>query len=92
MAWVDWVGGVDRMGGWRAWRGVIKFWCGWSWPIKCLYGSKSGRGLKTISISFALRSFSLDSECSLYVFVPDICLFVFLMFISYSSWRGPKII
>ena len=56
----------------------------WHGSIKFLNESKSWRELKTLSIFF--------TKGSLHVFVPGIRLFAFLMLISYSNWRGPKVI
>ena len=41
---------------------------------------------------YALFLFKLEVFFICINFVPDIRLFVFLMFISYSNWRGPKVI
>ena len=40
---------------------------------------------------YALFLFKLEVFFICINFVPDIRLFVFLMFISYSNWRGPKV-
>ena len=41
---------------------------------------------------YALFLFKLEVFFICINFVPAIRLFVFLMFISYSNWRGPKVI
>ena len=41
---------------------------------------------------YALFLFKLEVFFICINFVPDIRLFVFLMFISYSNWRGSKVI
>ena len=41
---------------------------------------------------YALFLFKLEVFFICINFVPDIRLFVFLMFISYSNWREPKVI
>ena len=41
---------------------------------------------------YALFLFKLEVFFICINFVPGIRLFVFLMFISYSNWRGPKVI
>ena len=55
-----------------------------------------GMGQKIVMIQnntlYALFLFKLEVFFICINFVPDIRLFVFLMFISYSNWRGPKVI
>ena len=54
-------------------------------PKNYVKDQKFGIGIK----QYSLRSVP-HCKCSLYVFVPNIGLFAFLMFISYSNMRGPK--
>ena len=81
-AWVEVLTQVKILA-WMAWVECVV-------QIHKILSQKSWRRLK--KILFRLRSFLLYCKCTLYVIVPDICVVVFFMSISYSTWRGPEII
>ena len=83
------------------WTSVLSCWthepfwywrrcCGCRGSIKSWHGCKGLCGSKTIFFTF--RFFSLYCKYSSNVFVPDIRLFIILMFISKSNWHWPEII
>ena len=79
MAWVEilvWVTWVDEvLASMKFWR-VLKFWCRLQGSMKYYHGSKK---------KFLLPFFFVICKCSLFLFVPDIRLFVCPMFISYLN-------
>ena len=58
----------------------IKFGVGGTTPIKFWHASK-----------YSLHSVPFHYIVSVPYIVPDVCHFIYVIFMSYSNWRGPKI-